>query len=117
VQVKGVIMKVVISQARYCHENEQLFHDYSILEKWKNKGKYIEYITYDDCSNNNFKDLNHKLYWLENSLILDLNNDEMFKIIQQLTSYSELIIGYVGKYEHEKYGVDFYIKIYDYYVE
>ena len=44
-------------------------------------------------------------------------NDEMFKLIQELTNYKELIIGYADKYDHEHYGIDFSIKIYDDYNE
>jgi hypothetical protein len=114
VQLEGVFMKVVIYQSKFCCSDNQLFNDYPILKEWENKG---EYVGYDDYLSDDYKNINYNLYWRGNSLILDLNNDEIFKIIQQLTSYSELIIGYADKYDHESYGIDFHIEIYDDYRE
>lgn len=102
-------MKVVISQCKYCHESNQILTDYPMLQKYADKGHYVNYC--DDWSD--YDDS----YWAENCIIVDLTNDEMFELIQELTSYSELIIGYSDKYAHENYGIDFSIKIYDDYNE
>ena len=102
-------MKVVISQCKYCHNNNQILTDYPMLQKYADKGHYVDYS--DDYSD--YDDS----YWAENCIIVDLTNDETFKLIQELTSYSELIIGYADKYSHENYGVDFSVKIYDDYNE
>ena len=102
-------MKVVISQCKGCHNNNQILTDYPMLQKYADKGHYVDYSEdysdYDDS------------YWAENCIIVDLTNDETFKLIQELTSYSELIIGYADKYSHENYGIDFSVKIYDDYNE
>ena len=80
-----------------------------MLQKYADKGHYIkyseDYSDYDDS------------YWKENAIIVELTNDEIFKLIQELTNYQELIIGYTNKYDHEHYGVDFSIKVYDDYNE
>ena len=102
-------MKVVISQCKGCYENNQILTDYPILQKYVDKGYYVKY-----C--NDYSDYDDS-YWAENCIIVDLTNDETFKLIQELTSYSELIIGYADKYSHENYGIDFSVKIYDDYNE
>ena len=104
-------MKVVISQCKGCYENNQLMTDYPMLQKYADKGHYIKYS--EDCSD--YDDS----YWKENCIIVDLTNDEIFKLIRELTSYleTELIIGYAVRYDHEHYGVDFSIKVYDDYNE
>jgi hypothetical protein len=106
-------MKVVIGQTKSCYNDEQIFNDYPILIGWKDKGHYIHY----NEGSNNYKYDDYDLYWRENSLIVDLTNDELFKLLQQLTNESELVIGYASKYDHEKYGLDFSIEIYDDYRE
>ena len=102
-------MKVAISQCKVCYENNQILKDYPILQKYADKGHYIQY-------SENYSDYDDS-YWKENVIIVELTNNEMFKLIQELTNYQELIIGYADKYNHENYGVDFSIKIYDYYNE
>lgn len=102
-------MKVVISQCKYCYGNNQILIDYPILQKYADKGYYVKY-----C--NDYSDYDSS-YWRENSIIVDLTNDEIFKLIQELTNYQKLIIGYADEYDHENYGIDFYIKIYDDYNE
>ena len=102
-------MKVVISQCKGCYENKQILTDYPILQKYVDKGYYVKY--YENCSD--YDDS----YWKENCIIVELTNNEIFKLIQELTNYQELIIGYVDKYDHENYGIDFSIKIYDDYNE
>ena len=102
-------MKVVISQCKGCYENNQILTDYPILQKYVDKGYYVEY-----C--NDYSDYDDS-YWKENTIIVELTNDEIFKLIQELTNYQELIIGYANKYDHENYGIDFFIKIYDDYNE
>jgi alpha-glucosidase (family GH31 glycosyl hydrolase) len=102
-------MKVVISQCKCCYENNQILTDYPMLQKYADKGYYVKY--YDDYSDYDSS------YWRENSIIVDLTNDEIFKLIQELTNHQELIIGYAGKYDYENYGIDFSIKIYDDYNE
>ena len=99
-------MKVVISQCKYCHNNNQILTDYPILQKYADKGHYVDYFEDDDGN-----------YWAINRIIVDLTNDEVFKLIQELTSCSELIVGYADKYDHEHYGIDFSVKIYDDYNE
>ena len=36
-------MKVVISQCKGCYENNQILTDYPILQKYVDKGYYVEY--------------------------------------------------------------------------
>ena len=104
-------MKVVISQCKGCYENNQILTDYPILQKYVNKGHYVRYT--EDYSDYN----DDEYYWKENSIIVELTNDEVFKLMQELTSYKELIIGYTDKYDHKNYGIDFFVKIYDDYNE
>lgn len=42
-----------------------------------------------------------------------MDNDELTKVIQILTNYDELVIGRESKQDHEYYGTDFFIKIYN----
>lgn len=102
-------MKIVISQCKYCYENNQILTDYPMLQKYADKGHYVKYS--EDCSD--YDDS----YWKENAIIVELTNDETFKLIQELTNYQKLIIGYADKYDHENYGIDFSVKIYDAYNE
>jgi len=98
-------MKVVIEQA---HLWNNLLEAYPCLEKYRewyiseDDKRYGEYETYGKFNN---------------SIIKEMNNDELFNVIQELTNYEELIIGYASVYDHEHYGVDFIITIYDYYIE
>ena len=107
-------MKVVISQAKFCNKNYQIFKDYSILEKYNDGKHYVEYV---DWSQDSVYRDNPKLYWSDNTIVVDLNNDELIKLIQELTNECECIIGYESKEDHKNYGTDFHIRIYDDYVE
>jgi hypothetical protein len=49
--------------------------------------------------------------------VIDLNNDELVKLLQELTNESHLVIGWADKYDHKTYGVDFIVEIYDDYRE
>ncbi len=93
-------MKVMIRQAQYWHEDDgkKLLNDYQCLKK------YEDYYHMDDG-------------FYENCIIKDMDNKELFGIMQELTNEEELVIGYASKWEHEKMGIDFKIKIYDYYLE
>ena len=93
-------MTVVINRADLWND---LIESYPCLEKYREwyvpkKDEYI-YCEYENC------------------IIKEMNNDELFNIIQELTSYSKLIIGYANEYDHKEYEIDFVITIYDYYVE
>ena len=102
-------MKTVISQCKGCYENNQILIDYPMLQEYADKGHYVKYS--EDCSDYDDN------YWKENCIIVDLTNNEMFKLIQELTNCKELIIGYADKYSQEHYGIDFSVKIYDDYNE
>lgn len=93
-------MRVVIKRADY----SDLLTAYPCLEK------YREWFIppSDMCSD---------IYYRDNCIVKDMNNDELFKLIQELTSYNELVIGYANEYDHKNYGIDFKITIYDYYLE
>ncbi len=105
-------MKVVIKQTEYCYEDGQIFKRYPILEEYKSKMDY--YTGYDDGVNPNYwSEHDYSQYSEDNSIVINLNNDEIFKLLQILTNESQLIIGYAPKYDHKTYGVDFIIEIYD----
>ena len=105
-------MKVVIKQTEYCYENEQIFKDYPILEKYRSIMDY--YTGYDDCTNPNYwEEHDYSQYDRDNAIVIDLNNDELVKLLQELTNESQLVIGWASKYDHETYGIDFVIEIYD----
>ena len=108
-------MKVVIKQTEYCYEDEQIFKRYPILEKYRDKMDY--YTGYDDGTNFDYwKERDYSQYDRDNSIVIDLNNDELFKLLQELTNESQLVIG-ASKYDHENYGIDFVVEIYDDYRE
>ena len=94
-------MKVVIKRADY----DDLLEAYPCLEKYR---EWFIPKDSEDC---------FEIYYCTNCIVKDMDNDELFKLIQELTSYEELVIGYADKYDHEKYGIDFKITIYDYYLE
>lgn len=95
-------MKVVIDHAGY----DDLLVAYPCLEKYREW-----FITEDN-------DYNYlEVYYHTNCIIKEMDNDELFKLIQELTSYREIVIGYADKYDHENYGIDFKITIYDDYLE
>lgn len=95
-------MKVVIQRADY----DDLLEDYPCLEKYK------AWFIPKDCEYDY-----SEFYYSSNCIVKDMDNDELFKLIQELTSYEDIVIGYADKYDHEKYGIDFKITIYDYYLE
>lgn len=102
-------MKIVINQVKFCDNNNQLFNDYPILNKYRSRGHYVKYS--EDCSDYDTS------YWRENCFIIELCNDELFKLLQELTNESRLIIGYADKRDHKEYGIDFTITMYDDYLE
>ena len=109
-------MKVVIKQTKYCYCNEQIFKDYPILEKYRSMMNY--YTGYDDGTNFNYwGEYDYSQYSYDNVIVIDLNNDELTKLLQELINESQLVIGLASKYDHETYGVDFVIEIYDDYRE
>jgi hypothetical protein len=46
------LMKVAIKQTKYCYCDEQIFKDYPILEKYRDRMDY--YTGYDDGTNFNY---------------------------------------------------------------
>ena len=84
-------MKVVI----YATDGADLIKKYPLIEEYKG-----HYNAEDD-------------YWRNNCIIKEMNNDELIKVLQVLTNYGELVIGYASKAEHELYGIDFFIEIYN----
>lgn len=84
-------MKVVI----YATNNKNLLKDFPLLEEYKNF-----YNANDD-------------YWRNNYIIKEMDNDELTKVIRMLTNYGELVIGRGSKQDHEYYGIDFFIEIYN----
>ena len=109
-------MKVVIKQTEYCYENEQIFKRYPILEKYRDKMDY--YTGYDDCTNSNYwKEHDYSQYAIDNAIVIDLTNNELVKLLQELMNESQLVIGWASKYDHETYGIDFVVEIYDDYRE
>ena len=109
-------MKVVIEQTEYCYENDQIFKRYPILEKYRDRMDY--YTGYDDCTNSNYwKERDYSQYARDNAIVIDLNENELVKLLQELINESQLIIEWASKYDHETYGIDFVIEIYDDYRE
>ena len=94
-------MKVVIKRADY----DDLLEAYPCSEKYR---EWFIPKDSEDC---------FEIYYCTNCIVKDMDNDELFKLIQELTSYEELVIGYADKYDHEKYEIDFEITIYDDYLE
>jgi hypothetical protein len=85
-------MKVVI----YATSGSDLMKHYPLIEQYK--GYY-----------NNADDD----YWRDNCIIKRMGNDELVKVMNTLTSYTNLVIGYASKSDHELYDIDFFIEIYD----
>ena len=109
-------MKVVIKQTEYCYEDEQIFKHYPILEKYRDKMDY--YTGYDDGTNFDYwRERDYSQYDLDNAIVIDLTNNELVKLLQELTNESQLVIGWASKYDHETYGIDFVVEIYDDYRE
>ena len=109
-------MIVIIKQTEYCYENEQIFKRYPILEKYRDKMDY--YTGYDDGTNFNYwEEHDYSKYYSDNAIVIDLNENELVKLLQELTNESQLVIGRASKYDHETYGIDFVVEIYDDYRE
>lgn len=109
-------MKIAIEQTKYCYDDEQIFKDYPILEKYRSIMDY--YTGYDDGTNSNYwKERDYSQYARDNAIVIDLTNNELFKLLQELTNESQLVIGWASKYDHETYGIDFVVEIYDDYRE
>jgi hypothetical protein len=105
-------MKVAIKQTKYCYCDEQIFKDYPILEKYRDRMDY--YTGYDDGTNFNYwSEHDYSQYYSDNAIVIDLNNDELVKLLQELMNESHLVIGWANKYDHKTYGVDFIVEIYD----
>ena len=84
-------MNVVI----YATNSKNLLKDFPLLEEYK------------DFYNANGD------YWKKSYILKEMDNDELIKVIQMLTNYNEIIIGRESKQDHESYGTDFYIEIYN----
>lgn len=109
-------MKVVVEQTEYCYENDQIFKRYPILEKYRDRMDY--YTGYDDCTNSNYwREHDYSQYARDNAIVIDLNENELVKLLQELMNESQLIIGWASKYDHETYDIDFVIEMYDDYRE
>ena len=109
-------MKVVVEQTECCYENDQIFKRYPILEKYRDRMDY--YTGYDDCTNSNYwKERDYSQYARDNAIVIDLNENELVKLLQELMNESQLVIGWASKYDHKTYGIDFVIEIYDDYRE
>lgn len=109
-------MKVVITQTKYCYYDGQIFNDYPILEKYRSMMDY--YTGYDDGTNPNYwEEHDYSQYDSDNAIVIDLNNDELVKLLQELTNESHLVIGWAHEYDHKTYGIDFVVEIYDDYRE
>ena len=105
-------MKVVIEQTKYCYDDEQIFKDYTILEKYRSMMDY--YTGYDDCTNPNYwREHDYSQYDRYNAIVIDLTNNELFKLLKELTNESQLVIGRASEYDHKNYGIDFFVEIYD----
>lgn len=109
-------MKVVIKQTKYCYDDGQIFKDYPILEKYRSMMDY--YTGYDDGTNHNYwSERDYSQYNGDNAIVIDLTNNELVKLLQELMNESQLVIGRASKYDHETYGIDFVVEIYDDYRE
>ena len=95
-------MKVVIHQtSRY--EGTLLEH-YPVLEKYKD-----DYIPYDD----NFDFISDYDYWRGDCIIVHLNQFEITQLVEELIKEESVIISHSDSYDHEKYGLDIDIEIYN----
>ena len=105
-------MKVVIEQTKFCYDDEQIFKDYPILEKYRSTMDY--YTGYDDCTNPNYwREHDYSQYDRDNAIVIDLNENELVKLLKELINESQLVIGRASKYDNETYGIDFFVEIYD----
>jgi hypothetical protein len=109
---KGTIMKIVIKQTQYCYKDEQIFTDYPILKKYKDKMDY--YTGYDDGTN---AEVDYSKYWDENAIVIDMDESEWLNLLEELMNVEELVICLASEYEHNNYNVDRIVEIYDSYRE
>ena len=76
------------------------------------------YTGYDDCTNSNYwRERDYSQYNRDNAIVIDLTDNELFKLLQELTNESPLVIERASKYDHKTYGIDFFVEIYDDYRE
>ena len=94
-------MKVVIHQtSRY--EGTLLEH-YPVLEKYKDD--YIP--SYDD-------DFDFTVdYWRGDCIIVHLNQFEIIQLVEELIKEESVIIKHSDLYDHDEYGIDIDIEIYN----
>lgn len=93
-------MKVVIHQtSRY--EGTLLEH-YPVLEKYKD-----DYIPYDD----DFDFTSD--YWRGDCIIAHLNQFEIIQLVEELIKEESVIISHSDSYDHDEYGLDIDIEIYN----
>jgi hypothetical protein len=93
-------MKVVIHQtSRY--EGTLLEH-YPVLEKYKD-----DYIPLDD----DFDFISD--YWRGDCIIVHLNQFEIIQLVETIMKKEKVIIQYADSYDHETYGIDIDIEIYN----
>ena len=109
-------MKIVIRQTQFCYEDEQIFKDYPILKKYKDKMDY--YTEYDDGTNlNYYAEVDYSKYWDENTIVIDMDESEWVNLLEELMNVEELVIRLADEYEHNNYNVDRIVEIYDSYKE
>lgn len=93
-------MKVVIHQtSRY---EGTLLECYPVLEKYKDN-----YIPYDD----DFDFISD--YWRGDCIIVHLNQFEIIQLVEKIMKKEKVIIQYADSYDHETYGIDIDIEIYN----
>lgn len=109
-------MKVVIEQTKYCYDDEQIFKDYPILEKYRSMMDY--YTGYDDGTNPNYwSERDYSQYWDENVIVINIDEPEWVNLLEELINVEELVIRLADEYEHNNYNVDRIVEIYDGYRE
>jgi hypothetical protein len=110
------LMKVAIKQTKYCCCDEQIFKDYPILEKYRDRMDY--YTGYDDGTNPNYySEVDYSKYWDENAIVIDMDESEWLNLLEELINVEELVIRLADEYEHNNYNVDRIVEIYDSYRE
>jgi hypothetical protein len=93
-------MKVVIHQtSRY---EGMLLERYPVLEKYKD-----DYIPLDD----DFDFISD--YWRGDCIIVHLNQFEIIQLVEKIMKKEKVIIQYADSYDHETYGIDIDIEIYN----
>ena len=93
---------------KYVYESGEIsVYDKNNIKRWSASAKLSSFLTV-------FNNVNGYITSLK---LIDLNNNELFKLLQELTNESQLVIGWASKYDHENYGIDFIVEIYDDYRE